>query len=267
VTVARYVVFAVLGFGASVAVSQSAPTEISAANPARPTVATPATLTPVGYLQFENGILYAEGNSPDFSGRFGVNQVTKLTVHPRLELILASEPLIYSGLNGLRGVDTGDVFAGFQAVVLPGHDRRPTVSLSYLRHIYTGTGPSLDSGTPENSLLVLISDDLGGFHFDLNGMFNEQKDTSVRRGQFGQTISISHAIKKGFGIGGELWHFTQPFQRGNAIGNLWNVSYQPQPNLVFDIGFNHGLTSTSTQWEVFAGFTYLLPHRLWKQKK
>jgi hypothetical protein len=29
------------------------------ANPARPTVSTPATLTPVGYLQFENGVLYA----------------------------------------------------------------------------------------------------------------------------------------------------------------------------------------------------------------
>ena len=32
---------------------------------------------------------------------------------------------------------------------------------------------------------------------------------------------------------------------------------------VFDTGFQHGLTSTSTQWEAFAGFTYLLPHRLW----
>ena len=34
-------------------------------------------------------------------------------------------------------------------------------------------------------------------------------------------------------------------------------------NLVIDGGFNHGLTITSTQWEVFVGFTYLLPHRLW----
>jgi hypothetical protein len=34
-------------------------------------------------------------------------------------------------------------------------------------------------------------------------------------------------------------------------------------NLVVDGGFDHGLTSTSTQWELFAGFSYLLPHRLW----
>jgi hypothetical protein len=30
------------------------------------------------------------------------------------------------------------------------------------------------------------------------------------------------------------------------------------------VGFDHGLTDTSTRWEAFAGFTYLLPHKLWK---
>ena len=46
------------------------------ANPGRPTVCTPATLTPVGYLQFENGFLYAT-KSGEFSTRESVNQVTK----------------------------------------------------------------------------------------------------------------------------------------------------------------------------------------------
>jgi hypothetical protein len=32
---------------------------------------------------------------------------------------------------------------------------------------------------------------------------------------------------------------------------------------VLDAGFNRGLTGTSTRWEIFAGFTYLLPGRLW----
>ena len=36
-------------------------------------------LTPVGYLQFENGGFYA-GNSPEFTTLFGINRVTKLTV-------------------------------------------------------------------------------------------------------------------------------------------------------------------------------------------
>jgi hypothetical protein len=238
---------------------------VPGANPARPTVATPATLTPVGYLQFENGVQYATG-STEFSSRFGINQVTKLTVHPRLQFLVASEPVVHSGLGTLKQFNPGDVLAGVQAVVLPGEDKRPTVSLSYFKHVYAGSAPDIDFGTPEHSLLLLISDDLGGFHFDLNGFFNEQVDNHVGRAQFGQTISISHAVKK-FTVAAELWHFTQPFQRGNAVGSLWAVSYPLRHNLVVDAGFNRGLTSTSTQWEGFAGFTYLLPHRLWKARK
>jgi len=239
--------------------------DVPEANPARHTVATPATLTPVGYLQFENGVLYATG-SDEFSSRFSINQVTKLTVHPRLQFLVASEPVVHSGLDGVKEFNPGDVLAGFQAVLLPGKEKRPTISVSYFKHVYTGSAPDIDIGTPEHSLLLLISDDLVGFHFDLNGMFNEQRDNHVGRAQFGQTISISHPIKK-FTIAAELWHFTQPFSNGNAVGNLWAISYPVRKNLVVDCGFNRGLTSTSTQWEGFAGFTYLLPRRLWREKK
>jgi hypothetical protein len=239
--------------------------DVPEANPARPTVATPATLTPVGYLQFENGILYATG-SDEFSSRFGVNQVTKLTVHPRLQFLVSSEPVVHTGLDGVKEFNPGDVLAGLQTVLLPGKEKRPTVAVSYFKHVYTGSAPDIDIGTPEHSLLLLISDDLLGFHFDLNGMFNEQRDNHIGRAQFGQTISISHPLRK-FTIAAELWHFTQPFSNGNAVGNLWAVSYPVRKNLVVDCGFNRGLTSTSTQWEGFAGFTYLLPHRLWREKK
>jgi hypothetical protein len=174
--------------------------------------------------------------------------------------------VVHSGLGTLKEFNPGDVLAGFQAVLLPGKEKRPTISVSYFKHVYTGSAPDIDIGTPEHSLLLLFSDDLFGFHFDLNGMFNEQRDNHVGRAQFGQTISISHPIKK-FTIAAELWHFTQPFSNGNAVGNLWAVSYPVRKNLVVDCGFNRGLTSTSTQWEGFAGFTYLLPHRLWREKK
>jgi hypothetical protein len=234
------------------------------ANPARPTVATPATLTPVGYLQFENGVLYATG-SPDFSSRFGVNQVTKLAVHPRLQFLVQSEPFVHSGQGTLKEFNPGDVLAGFQAVLVHGEKAKPTIAVSYFHHVYAGTAPDIDIGTPENSALLLISTDLAGFHFDINGMFNEQKDGSLRRGQFGQTVSISHPLKK-FTIASELWHFTQPLAGGNAVGNLWALSYSVRKNLVVDAGFNRGLTGSSTTWEGFAGFTYLLPHRLWKQR-
>ena len=52
--------------------AQATPDPIPDANPARPTVSTPATLTPVGYLQFETGSLGAT-TSPEFGTRIGVN--------------------------------------------------------------------------------------------------------------------------------------------------------------------------------------------------
>jgi hypothetical protein len=48
------------------------------------------------------------------------------------------------------------------------------------------------------------------------------------------------------------------------FGNLWALSYNATKDLVFDAGFDRGLTNTSTQWEVFAGFTYLVPHRMFR---
>jgi hypothetical protein len=53
------------------------------ANPGRPTVSTPATLAPVGYLRFESGFTGAH-NSLEFSSRYSFNEVLKLSVTRRL---------------------------------------------------------------------------------------------------------------------------------------------------------------------------------------
>lgn len=244
--------------------AQAAADSAPEANPARPTVSTPATLTPVGYLQFENGGLFASG-SPEVETQFSVNQVTKLAVSSRLQLLLLSEPFALSDSAGTRDVQPGDVLAGVQGVALKGAGRRPTVALSYIGRVYAGSSPDLDIGSFRQGVTVLVSDDLLGFHVDVNGLVNEQVDGKLRRAQFGQTLSVSHPVGA-FTIAGELWHFSQPLTGGNAVGNLWALSYPVHKNLVVDAGFNRGLTSTSTQWEGFFGFTYLLPHRLWREK-
>jgi hypothetical protein len=241
--------------------AQSGTTSVPEANPGRPTVSTPATLTPVGYLQFENGALLAE-DSTEFSKRIGIGQVTKLSVLPRLELFLQGEPLATSQAKDRTAVHEGEVFAGVQSVLFVGDESRPTVSISYVRRVHTSVAPELDVGTFRQSTSILLSEDLYGFHFDTNGILAEQVQGGVRRAQFGQTLSISHSLGK-FTISGEVWHFPQPFEKGNTVGNLWAVSRALRKNLVIDAGFNRGLTKTSTRWEAFVGFTYLLPHRLW----
>jgi hypothetical protein len=234
------------------------------ANPARPTVTNPATLVPVGYLQFETGTLGAT-TSAEFNTRYEWNEVIKLAVSRWIEFIEASEPVVHYTLNGVSANGVAEIFLGAQAVLMPGEGARPTLAASYSRRVFDGGAPELDVGSPLNSAVLYASADVKGFHYDANALFNEVLEGQVRRVQFGQTLSISHPLGKGFALSGEIWRFTQPFPHGNAIGNLWAGSYTARKNLVFDAGFEKGLTGTSTHWEAFAGFTYLLPHRLWKR--
>ncbi|HEV2988719.1 MAG TPA: hypothetical protein VG759_09765 [Candidatus Angelobacter sp.] len=231
------------------------------ANPGRPTVSTPATLTPVGYFQFESGLLNAV-HSGEFSRRLGFTEVVKFAPIKRLQLLVQTEPLVHSHIE--TGIDRhpGEVFLGLQGVIVQGEGNRPTVALSYFRRAYASPAPELDIGTNRQSALLLVSFDAGGFHFDTNGIVTEQIEEPVHRAQFGQTLSISHPVAPRVGVSGEVWHFTQPLVHSNAIGALFATSYAWKKNLVFDGGFNRGLTTGSTRWEVFVGFTYLVPKKV-----
>ncbi len=223
-------------------------------------MSTPATITPVGYLQFETGGLGAK-HSSEFSSRQSVTEVLKFSVSERFEFLAAAEPFVhYAGQKTANG--TAELFLGVQGIALHGEGARPTVAMSYFRRVYDGGTPELDFGSPRNSAVLLASADVRGFHYDANVMLNEVIDGPTHHAQFGQSLTIAHALCKKFGLSGEIWHFSQPWLRNNAVGNLWALSYAARRNLVFDGGFNRGLTNTSTRWEVFVGFTYLLPHKL-----
>jgi hypothetical protein len=237
--------------------------DVPEANPARPTVSTPATLPPVGYLQFETGTLGAS-TSPEFSTRIGINQVTRLAVTRRFDLFSITEPYVHAAIGTAKKIGPGEVFLGAQAVLVAGQGASPTISVSYIRRLYESPVPELDLGTFRESGLLLVSDDLVGFHFDGNLIVTEQTAHGVRRAQNGQTLSISHPLRK-LTISGEFWTFSQPFLASRAIGILWSASYPLRRNLVIDAGFDHGVTATSTHWEGFAGFTYVLPRRLWRE--
>ncbi|MGA8410090.1 MAG: hypothetical protein WB680_23155 [Candidatus Acidiferrales bacterium] len=243
--------------------AQSAVDEELEANPGRPTVSTPATITPVGYLQFETGFVPAF-QSPEFSSRYSLTEAIKLAVAPRLEFLVLAEPIAHFTAEGTTANRVADIFVGAQFVLYHGEGSKPTLAVSYFHRAYDGGAPEFDYGSPTNAVLILASADVKGFHYDANAFFTELQQAPVSRGQFGQSLTISHQLPGRFTLSGEIWHFTQPFLKSNAVGNLWAVSYAARKTLVLDAGFNHGLTGTSTSWEAFVGFTYLLPHRLWK---
>src|SRR5579864_4706134 len=144
------------------------------ANPGRPTVSTPATLTPVGYLQFESGAFGAT-DSPDFSTRVNATEVVKLAVHSRLQLLLASEPLAYVA-GDRKQTKFGDAFVGFQAVAFGGKETGLTLSGSFFHKIREANVPEVDFGSPRNSGLLLLSGNTFGFHFDANALINELEE-------------------------------------------------------------------------------------------
>jgi hypothetical protein len=232
-------------------------------NPGRPTVSTPATLTPVGFLQFESGVLGAR-TSPGLSSQTNVNEVVKFAVSQRVELLVASEPFAHSLIAGQLSNDAGGVSLGVQGVLYPGEGAKPTISASYFHSVYDGDAPDLDIGSSTNSALLLASADVKKFHYDANLFLNEVASDPVRRAQFGQSLSVSHPLTRKIGLSGEIWRFSQPFLHGDAVGNLWALSYSANKGLVFDGGFDRGVTTTSTRWEVFAGFTYLLPRQVFQ---
>jgi hypothetical protein len=196
-----------------------------------------------------------------------VNQVTKLTVHKRVQLLLQSEPFVRVGWRGRTSESVVGGFAGgVQAVVRDGAASGPTLAVSYIQALSDGRAPDLDVGSARQSLMFLASDDLFGVHIDGNLMLNRQVDGERARAQHGQSLSVS----RGWGrvvLAGEIWHFTQPALNGRTTGHLLSLSYSVRPNLVLDAGFNHGMTETSTRWEFLAGATYLLPDRLWGRRQ
>jgi hypothetical protein len=96
------------------------------ANPGRPAMATSALLTPVGYAQFESGLLFA-ADSAGFSNRSGDEETMRVTVSPFLQFIVAAEPLAHTSTGRKALNQRGDAAAGLQVVMMPGHEIKPTL--------------------------------------------------------------------------------------------------------------------------------------------
>ena len=125
----------------------------------------------MGYLQFENGGMNA-WNSPEFSTQLNFSETIKLAVARRLQLLAVTEPGARSKVAGKTGDDPGGYAVGGQAVLRTGEGASLTLAASYLRQVYGGSAPDLDLGSATDSVILLASADVRGFHYDTNAMFN-----------------------------------------------------------------------------------------------
>ena len=266
------------------------PTSVSTpeASPARPTVTAPAHIPPTGYLQFEQGFNRAADSPSGVSGQSSINQTTKIALTTRILIQLVSQPYTYNTTD-IPTTPTnapGDLDLGAQYILHKQAGPLPVVGIAYIRRMRSGTSANLDVGDYSQSALLLLSGDLPhGFHYDanliLNDLSSDQNSISAshttRHGQLAQSAALSHILFAKATNGrlsgvAELSHFAQPFliapvsQHPSTLGLLFAAGYTLRPNIVLDASFDHGLTSTSTQWQGGFGLTYLLPHRLWPDR-
>src|SRR5262245_1432899 len=102
---------------ARLSAAQTPASDEPVANPGRPTVSTPATLTPPGYVQFETGVLAAT-DFEQLAARVGFNEVAKVTVHPRIQILAQFEPFVRGRERGDPATKSaGGTAAGVQAVL------------------------------------------------------------------------------------------------------------------------------------------------------
>jgi hypothetical protein len=274
----------------SVSLAAAAQSDVPAANPGRPTVTNTALLPPVGYVQFEQGYMGSLG-SPTTGAQYGAVSTWRTALSERTLVEEQVQPVALTESAGASSVGLGDVLLGVQRVVFvpwtgaatgsgPAKTPVPTGAVAYLGRVHTGTTGDTDQGSVSHSVNVLLSGDIGAFHYDTNYLANVQPGEaadgshSVRRVQYAQTLSVNHGLlNPNLQVALEVYHFTQPLvttdddgrplSRANLVDALVAFSYTVWPNLVIDGGCSRGLTSSSTEWQSFAGFTYLLPRRLW----
>jgi hypothetical protein len=261
--------------------------DVPEASPSRPTVTGPAHIPPTGYLQFEQGFNRADTSPAGVSAQSALNQTTKIALTTRLLVQFISQPYTYNVATNQPATNApGDLDLGAQYILHKEVGALPVVAVGYIRRVRAGASSNLDVGDFSQSALLLMSGDLPhGFHYDsnliLNDLSSDQNSASaphtIRRGQFAQTVALSHPLfahataSRLTGVA-ELSHFAQPFvttpsaSRASTLGLLFAATFTLRPNIVLDAAFDHGLTSTSTQWQGAFGLTWLLPHRLWPDR-
>ena len=177
---------------------------------------------------------------------------------------MQTEPYIHSTFGSTQAeIHSREVFVGTQMVVLPAQDPLPTISVSYVRWLYESPGTGVGRKNPSREWIDSYRQRYVWIPCRLE-LHRAGADRWWRTTYLTGADAFRLTSAETVTIAGELWHFTQPFLHSNAV-LLFAVSYPMRRNLVVDAGFDHGLTKSSTHWESFIGFTYLLPRRLWKK--
>lgn len=225
-------------------------------NPNRPTFATPARTTQAGVLELEAGLqrsLFRDGSRSDFEAL-----LFKLGQSARFEWRLGwNGYLIQTAPDGSRAQGFSDPALGFQWHPLD-QDRLGFDGALGFFHKFAAANAAqgLGSGRADDTLVLLASKDLGALHVDVNllrGWIGQVDGT--RAAQVSGTASASWPVTGSWGMGMEVYTVGPLPGATRDTAFLAYASYQLSSRVVFDAGFDRGLTRAAPRWDLFCGVT------------
>ena len=235
-------------------------------NPNRPTFATPSRTTQEGVLELEAGLQrteFKEGSRADFEPI-----LLKLGQTARFEWRLGwNGYLTQTAPDGSRTQGFSDPTFGFQWHPVDQDRAGVDAAVGYIHKFATANASKgLGSGRADDTLVLLASKDFGALHVDVNWLHGwVGQPLGGRADQDSGTLSASWPIAGPWGMGAELYTVgTLPgVKRDSAF--LAYASCQPSSRVVFDAGFDHGLSAGAPRWNLFCGVTVGLA-RLFRAK-
>jgi hypothetical protein len=238
-----------------------------AANPNRPTVASPADITQYGVLEVEYG----------WDRVWPVGGVSQRSVNGLLKFaVLCDVEMRWNTTSFLSETDAsgthrtfGDNWLGPQVRVYKQTRHVPSLAFGYEVKIPSAsTTDGLGSGHVDHNFTVLASKDVAHIHFDFNATeFWIGGAHGVDRNQQ-YNLAFSHTIRGPLQFTGEFYGDTRLNRTTPGFASsLWALTYTARPRLVIDGGFEAGLTSGGPHRHVFFGATYAIANLYRGRKK
>lgn len=229
------------------------------ANPNRPTVSNPAHVTEYGVLEIEYGF-------DQLWPRETIRRQTSLGGLLKFGLFCDIE-LRWNTTSFLSQTDAtgthntfGDNWFGTEIRFHRQTTILPTMAFSYEFKIPTAiTEYGLGSGRVDHSFTFGVSEKLSNFNFDFNLSQFLIGRTNMSAFDQNQQLAIacSHALYGELQFVGEFYGDTQLNRTTpEFVSSLWALTYTVVPRLVFDGGFEVGLTSGGPRRHAFVGMTY-----------
>lgn len=239
------------------------------ANPNRPTVSNPASVTQYGVLELEYGW---DRFWPDV----GVQQTSAaglLKFGLLCDLELRWNTTSFLSQHDPTGTYTtfGDNWLGTEIRLHRQTKRLPTLAVSYSAKIPSAsTEADLGSGEIDHSFTLGISESVLHFNFDFNFthfLIGKRPSGFDQNQQL--ALAFAHPVWRGLQFDGEFYgNTTLNATTPGYASSLWALTYTITPRLVVDGGFEAGVTSGGPHRHLFMGATYSIAnlYQWWKRK-